>query len=394
MLALCVPHCENFVHISDHCYLLTNAGIDWEGSFMKTRMKSLTVACLLAGSMLGWQAPAFAGSDHSSDTYAGDYAGGSLPTGTFIFLQYAGFSHSTDFVDTAGNSTPGSHADIYEEFTRFAYFANLGGHPLVWEAEIPFAALSDVNVPPTATNNVANSSTMSGNTDPVLHVTYYFISDAQTQRWFGFTNYVYLPLGNYNPGKTFNVSTPRQFTDVPQIGYTEGLGKFSPALKGFSFDFVGNVSLHSNGSIDPINTPGSGPTAGTQVIYTTYTQAPSYDVRTYLRYNFNPLGFVAVGYEGSWGGLATAKNGTANVTIPGLGLVPVASLPNLGILDDEYERAHFQFQVPLAQDLAIGGDIYHDFSATGGFREDIGAEIRLTKIFFPGAAAAPSGPPI
>src|SRR5258708_8028285 len=93
-----------------------------------TSMK-LTAACMLVGSIVSWQAPAIAGSDNSSDTYAGDYSAGSLPTGTFIALQYAGFAHSNAFVDTAGNKLPNSHANIFEEFTRFAYFTHLPCHP-------------------------------------------------------------------------------------------------------------------------------------------------------------------------------------------------------------------------------------------------------------------------
>jgi hypothetical protein len=34
-------------------------------------------------------------------------------------------------------------------------------------------------------------------------------------------------------------------------------------------------------------------------------------------------------------------------------------------------------QIPLAQDFTIAGDVFHDFEATGGFRENIGVEIRL-----------------
>jgi len=32
---------------------------------------------------------------------------------------------------------------------------------------------------------------------------------------------------------------PRQFTDQPQIGYTEGLRKLSPSLNGLFFDLFG-----------------------------------------------------------------------------------------------------------------------------------------------------------
>jgi hypothetical protein len=112
----------------------------------------LTAACMLIGSIVSWQAPAIAGSDNSSDTYAGDYAAGSLPTGTFLALQYAGFSRVNSFIDTTGNQLQNSHASIWEEFIRFSYFAQLGGHPFVVEAELPFATLTDVNVP--GTNNL------------------------------------------------------------------------------------------------------------------------------------------------------------------------------------------------------------------------------------------------
>ena len=272
---------------------------------MTSKSMKLTAACMLAGSIIGWQAPAIAGSDNSSDTYAGDYTGGSLPTGTFIALQYAGFAHSNAFVDTAGNKLPNSHANIFEEFTRFAYFTPLGGHPLVLEAEVPFATLTDVNLP--GTNNQVGS----GLTDPVIHATYFLISDAQTQRWLGLTDYLYMPFGNYDNAKAINVATAHQFTDVPQIGYTEGLGKFSPALKGFFFDLIANASFHSDGNsvIDFANTPSAfGP--GT-LTFDKITQKPSYDVRAFLRYEPVTFAFVALGIEKSWGGEQTATKETA-----------------------------------------------------------------------------------
>src|ERR1700693_2227049 len=113
---------------------------------MTSKSVKMTAAFMLIGVIGGWQAPAIALADNSSDTYAGDYQAGSLPTGTFIALQYAGFAHSNSFVDTAGNAVPNSHANTWEEFTRFAYFSQLFGHPLVIEAEVPFATLTDVNL--------------------------------------------------------------------------------------------------------------------------------------------------------------------------------------------------------------------------------------------------------
>jgi hypothetical protein len=342
---------------------------------MTSKISKLAAVCLVVGSIVSWQSPTIAGSDHSTDTYAGDYTGGSLPTGTFVLLQYAGFAHSNAFFDTAGNQVPNSGANIWEEFTRFAYVAQLGGHPLVIEAEVPFATLTDVGNIPAPNNRVAG-----GFADPVVHVTYFFVSDAQTQRWLGVTNYLYFPLGRYDNTRAINVSTSNQLTDVPQIGYTEGLGKFSPALNGLFFDLIANVSFHTDGS-DPIsfaNTPSLfGP--GT-LTFDTLTQRPSYDVKAFLRYEPATFLFAAIGVERSWGGEQVATNGRfAPAAFPGV-MVPA---PNQSLSKDDYLRGHLEFQVPLSKDFAIAGDVFHDFTRVGGFKDDIGVEIRLAKFFFP-----------
>jgi hypothetical protein len=334
---------------------------------------ALTGAAVLFGSV-GCYAPAIAGSDNSSDTYAGDYTGGSLPNGTFVAIQYLGYFHADAFIDSTGHELPNSHANIFEEFTRFAYIGQLGGHPLVIEAEIPFATLTDVNIP--GTNNLVAG----GLVDPVVHLTYFPIADAKIQRWFGLTNYFALPLGrSFDNQKAINVSTSRQFTDIPQIGYTEGLEKFSPALNSVFFDLVANASFHTNGNspIAVVN-PATAPVPGI-LTYDTLTQNTSYDVRAFLRYEPKTFLFVAIGIEKSWGGEQVATNGRFAVT----GLPLVIPQANLSLSRDDFLRGHFQFQVPLAKDFAIAGDIFHDFDRVGGLRNDIGAEVRLTKFFFP-----------
>jgi hypothetical protein len=245
---------------------------------------------------------------------------------------------------------------------------------LVIEAELPFATLTDVNVP--GTNNLVQG----GLTDPVVHLTYFLISDAQTQRWLGLTDYLYLPYGNYDNTKAINVATPHQFTDVPQIGYTEGLGKFSPSLKGFFFDLIANASFHSDGD-GPINFANTPSLFGPGVLtYDKLTQSTSYDVKAFLRYEPMTFAFVALGIEKSWGGEQIATNGRfAPTVLPGVAF-PAAPLP---LSKDDFLRGHLQFQFPLARDFAVAADVFHDFTRVGGFKDDIGAEIRLTKFFFP-----------
>jgi hypothetical protein len=334
----------------------------------------LTAGAVLFGSVVGWPVPAIAGSDNSSDTYAGDYQGGSLPIGTFLFLQYAGYSHANAFVTSAGSVLPNSHANIFSEFTRVAYFAELWGHPLVIEAEVPFATLTDVNIPGT------NNRVAGGLVDPVFHLTYFFIADAKTERWLGLTNYFYFPLGRrYDNESPVNVSTARQFTDVPQIGYTEGLGKFSPALKGFFFDLIANASFHTDGD-SPINVvnPASSPLPGV-LNYSKLTQDVSYDVKAFLRYEPQQSLWFAVGMEKSWGGEQIGRNGTFRVA----GTPIVLPQADFSLGKDDFLRGHFQFHVPLGREFALAADVFHDFDRVGGLRQDIGVELRLTKFFFP-----------
>jgi hypothetical protein len=327
---------------------------------------ALAGAAVLFGIIIGGNAPALAGSDNSTDTYAGDYEGGSLPTGTFAVLQYLRYSSSDAFIDTTGQQLPNSHANILVEFTRLAYLTSLWGHPFAMEGDLPFATLTDVNIPGT------NNRVAGGLVDPLLHLTYFITADQNDQRWLGITNFFYLPLGrSFDNQAAVNVSTARQFTDIPQVGYTEGLGKLSPALNGVFFDLIAHASFHSGGN-SPLMVPGV-------LTYDNLTQHPSYDVQAFLRYEPKPSQFVAIGIEKSWGGTQIATNGIFAATRLPI-TMPLADLP---LTKDDFLRGHFQFQVPFTQEFAIGGDVFHDFGRVGGLRENIGVEIRMVKLFFP-----------
>jgi hypothetical protein len=184
---------------------------------------ALRTATVLFVSVFGGHEPAIAGSDNSTDAYAGDYPLASLPPGTFVALEYLGYFHSDAFVGSAGHELPNSRANIFEEFTRFTYVGEIVGHKWAVGVEVPSATLTDVNIP--GTNNLVAG----GFTDPVVDFSYFLVADARIERWLGLTNHLYLPTGRkYDNEKAINVSTAHQFTDVPQIGYTEA-GPISPA---------------------------------------------------------------------------------------------------------------------------------------------------------------------
>jgi hypothetical protein len=335
---------------------------------------ALTGVAGMLVAVLGGNTSAIAGSDNAPRTYAGDYQGGSLPIGTAIVSQYLSFAQSDAFVDPTGHTLPDSHANTWIEFTRVTYFAELANRPFVIEADLPFATLTDVNIPGT------NNAVAGGLADPVVHFTYFLITDAKVQRWFGLTSFFWLPAGrSFDNQAVVNVSTPGQFTVTPQFGYTEGLGKLSPGLNGLFFDLIANASFHTDGGspLEAVN-PASAPLPGI-LTYDTLTQRPSYDVKAFVRYNPSTFLYAAIGIEKSWGGEQIATNGRFLVA----GLPVGIPQPDLSISKDDFLRGHFQFQVPVSQDFTIAGDVFHDFQATGGFRQNIGVEIRLAKLFYP-----------
>ena len=253
---------------------------------------------------------------------------------------------------------------------------------LVIEAEVPFATLTDVNLPIPGSNN----SVHSGATDPVFHLTYFFVADPRVQRWLVSPTMSIFRLGVMTPASTINVASAHQTTDVPQIGYTEGLGKFSPALNGLFVDFVGNVSLHSNGK-DPINVPASvvapfGTVPGV-VTFDTLTQRPSYDVKAFLRYEPKTFQWVALGIEKSWGGEQVAVNGRFASALPPP-FTPfnfVAPLSSQSLSKDDYLRGHLEFQFPLAQDLPSVAISFTTSTGSVGSRR-ISAPKFASKFFF------------
>ena len=347
---------------------------------MRSGRVSLRVAvvasAIVMGCLTGWGGRAFAGSDNRSNTYAGDVTSLALPAGTFIVLEYFGYRQGDEYITTNNNIfaklTGGQHVipstlDLYSSVTRVAYFTKLMGQPLVLEASAVIARPDRINIGnlPVAVGGLGPQTVGSSFSDPVLFASYGLIVDPRAERYLALTNYLYLPSGDYDKFKQVNVSTPNQYTWVPQLTYAEGLGKFAPALKNFWIDVVANLSVHSDGSSPLALAPG--------VQFDKTTQENSYDIKAFLRYDFMPLGHLALGIERSWGGDQTATGGLLQTIFGG----PTS----LG--KDDFTKGHFQFTMPLARDFQVGADLTHDFEREGGIREDFTAEVRLTKFFIP-----------
>jgi hypothetical protein len=329
----------------------------------------LAAGAVFAASIAGVQSPAFAGSDASSDTYAGDYGALALPAGTLLVLDYVGFQNATGYNQNANNILgkfgypvhSSASVTLYTDITRLTYFTTLFGKPLILEG-----AFDAVAVGGNPTINGVPQSSKSGLGDTVLFATLGLVVDPANQHYVGITDYNIIPTGIYDKFANINPFTAGQYTNVPQIGITEGLTKYG--LRNFWFDFIGNVSIHSDGGA-PVAVA---PLGGAQ--FNKVTQDTSYDIKAFLRYDFAQSFWVAAGIEKSWGGNQTASGG---------GLGTLVGPRSLGT--DEFTKLHLQGSVPITRDFHAAVDITHAFDVNGGLKEDFGVELRLTKFFLPTA---------
>jgi hypothetical protein len=339
-----------------------------------TRLRQIALAGAVVVSSAGWQVSAFAGSDHSSDTYAGDVNALVLPPGTVVATQYLGYrqgdQYNTSNANIFSKLTGGVHeipssVELFTSTSRLSYFTQLWGRPLVFEAAVSFAGSRDFNIGdlPTPVGGLGPQTVMSSLLDPVLLVSYGLIVDPRQGQFLALTNHLYLPSGNYDKFSQINFSASDMYTWVPQVTYAGRLAQLGSVS--LWMDLIANASIHSTGSSPLALAPG--------VQFDRLTQANSYDVKAYLRYEFMPLGHLALGIERSWGGNQVASGGALEAIFGG----PTS------FGKDDFTKGHLQLAFPLSRDFQVAADISHDFQREGGVREDFVAEIRFTKLFAP-----------
>ena len=315
---------------------------------------------ICALSLLAATSVAQAGSiSANTGTYAGDVSALNFPVGTVAISNYTAYRHGDKFIDSEGVEVPDSSLDLYTNIVRVDWLAaKIYDMPLAISAALPYGYFDDVEV------GGRDVSAQSSFFSPNVFLTLGVVVDPQNERTLALTNYVFLPMGGYDSTKEANIATPDQWVIVPQIMYEEGLGKFSPALQNFWIDVFGGVAFHGDGQ-NPVTQSGVG--------FAKTEQENSYDINFYLRYNWNPLTFVAIGIEKSWGGEQIATGGVLAEYNGG----------NLSLGKDEFLKGHLQFAFPLSETFQIASDITHDFEREGGFKENFTAELRLTKILLP-----------
>jgi hypothetical protein len=320
------------------------------------------------------------GTDHSSDTYAGDVGWLALPSGTFMLQAYGDYTQSSNYLTQPNNvfaKLTGGQTSVpslfkYESASfSGSYYFDAFGRKFVLQAGGTYAGSldpTDVNIGnlPTPIGGLGPQTTHSGWLDPEVSAGVGLLNDPRAGRFLQFTTYYYININNFDKFKQYNVSPPGMSTLVPELAYAERLSSTINVW----VDLIGNVSLHTHGAPPLALAPG--------VQFDNFSQGTSYDVKAFLRYGDLQTGRIAVGIEKSWGGEQTASGGVLQAIFGG----PTT------FGDDDYLKGHLQWTMALPADFQFAADVTHDFERKEGFREDFGIQLRLTMLFEPPAPPA------
>src|SRR5271165_643233 len=172
---------------------------------MRWRSRALAAAAILFAT--GAQTPALAGSDNSTDTYAGDITAIGLPAGTFIVLDYTGWRHGDAYIQNSNNifskgpipqpTHMNSDVSLFTDITRVIYFTSIFDRPLVLEAAIPFVDVDRVRLGNFNGFSGGPQTYRDGFGDAVLFFTVGLIVEPKVERFLGISNYFFIPTDNY-----------------------------------------------------------------------------------------------------------------------------------------------------------------------------------------------------
>ncbi|MDD2869779.1 transporter [Neomegalonema sp.] len=291
-------------------------------------MRLSTLAPLAAGAFLHGAAAASA-----SDIAPGDYV--AAPPGSNLFLLYLKGATSGDLHNELAGDVPDSKLDTTVALLRYVRYEEIAGTPVAVQAIRPVGAIPDVRI------GGANPPTAEGFGDLTLAATVFPVNTAMTEPYgtsLGATLYVGTPTGAYDPGEVSLGSGT--WTLTPQIGVTQNLGP------GWFFDGALDVAFRLDHTENGDR----------------YARDPAWQVQGYLRRNLTDKVSLALGYSGLFGG-ASSVNGADDGSR--------TRADQIRVFGSAFVTPTLQLQAMIGTDL----------HASGGFRQDLNAELRLLKIF-------------
>ncbi|KTB95212.1 hypothetical protein AO073_15290 [Pseudomonas syringae ICMP 11293] len=272
------------------------------------------------------------------DVNAGDYT--ALPAGTNVAALYQQYSHSDRFnADGGADSTRQTSLKSNIGILRLIHFADIGGITVDPQILLPFGHVYNARI------GGQSLGSASGMADPIVGATFWLVNQPSARvsgRYFGITPLLYLPWGRYDRHDAVNLGENRFKGDL-QLGWVE------PLLGRFSIELYGDAVVYGHN-----DDTGSG--------RQTLKQDPTYQLQSNLRYDFNPTQRVALGYSASTGGKQYLDGDyTGQKT--------------------EVQQVRLEFQQMVGQRVQLSAQLTHDVRTVGGFKEDVGINLRTLLVF-------------
>jgi len=243
--------------------------------------RSRWVAPLLLGAALALLVSAPGPSRADDD--ARDYI--AAPPGTFLMITY--FKHIyADKWFTDGDVTKDFNFSQNLVIFRPVYYTKIGPFVVDPQALIPAA---EVHVDGEGAGGADLSAT--GLADPVLLATIWFLNDAASKTWLGFTPFITLPLGSYDQDRALNIGNNR-WAFKPEIGFVKGFGSTYVDLIGAYEFYTDNDDYGSDG--------------------VTFEQDPILTLEAHVSHDITKSFYVAADYFYHWGGETTIDGDDQN----------------------------------------------------------------------------------
>lgn len=217
------------------------AEITFKGKSREIKMNKFWKTALLCVTLLTILPVTLPGIVHA-DNDAMDYV--AVPLGSKVAFVY--YQHIAANKSFANGEKVSDDANLQQNLAIFrgVYFTELG--PFKIDPQIIWP-IADATLDGAAFGNQEISAT--GLADPIVTATIWFVDDPKSKTWFGFTPFIYVPIGDYDEDRAFNIGSNR-WSFKPEFGFAKGFDKWHVDLTAALQIYLDNDEYLRNSTLE------------------------------------------------------------------------------------------------------------------------------------------------
>jgi hypothetical protein len=260
------------------------------------------------------------------------------PAGTTAVLGYLVYGEHQSYRPVGGPSvSQGMNLTDVLGIARASQYFNIGKVEALVEFLQPFGGFSNAKI---AGADLAGSS---GAGDTTIAAAIWPVNDKAARRYLGLTLYLTLPDGAYDRAQVINLGGNRMVYD-PEIAFHQGIDDH------WSFDVSTDVIAYGDNTQPSV------------LAHQTLSQAPTVQVQGFVNYAWAKRVVTSIGYEGERGGRQSLDG------------VDAAAETN-------FDEVRFVNSYAVTPAFQVLGEVNHQFSNMGGFKQGFGVTLRTLYAF-------------